>query len=140
MRATADPPRNLFLTLSIFSILARGKLSKERKDGLESKKSGRTGDDESMQRGMRRGMQGSGSMSMYTDIRQRPCCRITCLLHTVRLPLVPDGASAVTGMYVREGVGNLEGGRRGAEPPASGPRSGNFCRFETLEGHFPSQN
>jgi len=55
-------------------------------------------------------------------------------------PLVPDGASAVTGMYVREGVGNLEGGRRGAEPPASGPRSGNFCRFETLEGHFPSQN
>ena len=28
------------------------------------------------------------------------------------------------------------GGCRGAEPPALAPRSGNFCRFETLEGHF----
>ena len=37
---------------------------------------------------------------------------------------------------VRPEMGPASGGRRGAEPPALGPRSGKFWRFETLEGHF----
>ena len=37
---------------------------------------------------------------------------------------------------VRPEMGLGSGGCRGAEPPAIGPRSGKFLRFETLEGHF----
>ena len=51
------------------------------------------------------------------------------------LSLVGDGRPGPTGTYVRDGVRDL-GGCRGAEPSALGPRSGNSCRFETLEGHF----
>ena len=52
--------------------------------------------------------------------------------------LVPPGGDtgkSLTGTFVRDGVRDL-GGCRGAQPPALGPRSGKFCRFETLEGHF----
>ena len=50
-------------------------------------------------------------------------------------PPGPDTGKSLTGTFVRDGVRDL-GGCRGAQPPALGPRSGKFCRFETLEGHF----
>ena len=41
----------------------------------------------------------------------------------------PDG-------YVRSRQGPGSRWVQGAEPPTLAPRSGKFCRFETLEGHF----
>ena len=41
---------------------------------------------------------------------------------------------------VRPEMGPSIGGRRGAEPPALGPRSGKFLRFVTLDGRFVVKN
>ena len=46
-----------------------------------------------------------------------------------------DTGKSLTGTFVRDGVRDL-GGAGGRSPPPIGPRSGKFCRFETLEGHF----
>ena len=59
------------------------------------------------------------------------------LTHPYPLPLQLGGVTGGLsdgGVRPEMGLGSV--GCRGAEPPAIGPRSGKFRRFETLEGHF----
>ena len=62
----------------------------------------------------------------------------TTLTSTYRLVGVElggvTGGLSDGGVRPEMGLGSV--GCRGAEPPAIGPRSGKFLRFETLEGHF----
>ena len=57
------------------------------------------------------------------------CAHRQCLPSGGQMAVWSDGG-------VRPEMGLVSGGCRGAEPPAIGPRSGKFLRFETLEGHF----
>ena len=71
-----------------------------------------------------------------TDVaRARAHISITLATH-----LLGGGRGVQGDGGVRPEMGPSIGGRRGAVPPALGPRSGNILRFVTLDGRFVVKN